>query len=44
MDLWDSVNKMVVMLNMDVDLTFYDTTTIYFKVERKDEGFRRRGY
>ncbi len=32
------------LLSMDVDLIFYDTTSIYFEVDQEDEGLRRRGY
>ncbi len=32
------------LLWMDVELIFYDTTSIYFEVDREDEGARRRGY
>jgi len=32
------------LLSMDVDLIFYDTTSIYFEVDQEDEGVRRRGY
>ncbi|MEW5899892.1 MAG: IS1634 family transposase [Acidobacteriota bacterium] len=32
------------LLSMDVDLIFYDTTSIHFEVEREDEELRRRGY
>jgi hypothetical protein len=31
------------LLSMDVDLIFYDTTSIHFEVEQ-EEGLRRRGY
>ena len=36
--------KLADLLSMDVDLIFYDTTSIYFEVDREDEGVRRRGY
>lgn len=33
------------LLSMDVDLIFYDTTSVYFEVDEEDEGgLRRRGY
>jgi len=32
------------LLSVDVDVIFYDTTSIHFEVEREDEGLRRRGY
>lgn len=32
------------LLSMDVDLIFYDTTSIYFEVNEEDEDFRKRGY
>jgi len=32
------------LLSLDVDLIFYDTTSIHFEVEREDEELRRRGY
>jgi transposase len=35
------------LLSMDVDLIFYDTTSVYFEVDGEDEqeeGLRRRGY
>jgi transposase len=32
------------LLSMDVDLIFYDTTSIHFEVGREDEQLRRRGY
>lgn len=31
------------LLSMDVDLVFYDTTSIHFEVDR-EEGLRWRGY
>ena len=35
------------LLSMDVDLIFYDTTSVYFEIDDEDEGegsLRRRGY
>jgi len=32
------------LLSLDVDLIFYDTTSIHFEVEGEDEELRRRGY
>lgn len=35
------------LLSMDVDLIFYDTTSVYFEIDEEDEGeaaLRRRGY
>jgi len=35
------------LLSMDVDLIFYDTTSVYFETDNEDEGqaaLRRRGY
>jgi hypothetical protein len=32
------------LLNMDVDLVFYDTTSVHFETNDEDEELRRRGY
>lgn len=32
------------LLSMDVDLIFYDTTSVYFEVDEEDKDFRKRGY
>jgi len=32
------------LLNMDVDLVFYDTTSVHFETADEDEELRRRGY
>jgi len=32
------------LLNMDVDLVFYDTTSVLFETDDEDEELRRRGY
>ncbi len=32
------------LLNLEVDLLYFDTTSTYFEIEQEDEGFRRRGY
>jgi hypothetical protein len=32
------------LLNMDVDLVFYDTTSVHFEIEEEDEKLRKRGY
>lgn len=32
------------LLNLDVDLIFYDTTSVHFEIEEEDEKLRKRGY
>ncbi|TRZ88829.1 IS1634 family transposase [bacterium] len=32
------------LLNLDVDLVFYDTTSVHFEIEEEDEKLRKRGY
>ncbi len=32
------------LLNLEVDLLMFDTTSSYFETDRLDEGFRRRGH
>jgi len=31
-------------LSLDVDLVFYDTTSVHFEIEEEDEKLRKRGY
>ena len=32
------------LLSLDVDLVFYDTTSVHFEIEEEDEKLRKRGY
>jgi len=46
---WQVYTSVANLLNLQVDLLFFDTTTSYFEVDEEDDdgtghGFRRRGY
>ncbi len=41
---WEVYCSISNLLNLEVDLLYFDTTSTYFEIEQEDADFRRRGY